>query len=242
LPPWWQQQEVRSLISLSDEWQAYLHANARARSYLLERAIPLEVALSAGVGYLPATSLFARKCPQLARWADRLIFPLQSQEGHGFIGRSLWGWKPGMDERRHKHLLDQAGAPPRWIKTNPAGWFAVPEAQLADSLVVVEGAFDRLALLACGVPERSCVALAGITAGSAWFPPQVKKLVLALDSDPAGRDATLRLMTRFEQAGIGVKRAIPPTDQWGKDFSERYRRIGSQCVWPLYEALHAIQS
>ena len=59
----------------------------------------------------------------LHRWTERLIFPLSSPSGKGYIGRSLWGWKAGMDENAHKALLEQEHAPKRWIKTNPAGWF-----------------------------------------------------------------------------------------------------------------------
>ena len=69
-----------------------------------------------------------------------------------------------MDENAHKALLEQEHAPKRWIKTNPAGWFGYDPAQLGESLILVEGAFDRLTLLAAGFQASDVVALVGTAA------------------------------------------------------------------------------
>jgi hypothetical protein len=45
-----------------------------------------------------------------------------------------------------------------------------------------------------------------------------------------------RLAEEFSRAGFIVTLCLPPQDQWGKDWSERWRRIGSQSLWPLYDA------
>ncbi len=177
----------------------------------------------------------------LQRWIGRLIFPLHSPEGQGYIGRTLLGWQPGMDENAHKALLDHPGAPRRWIKTNPAGWFGFqgPE-RLARQLFLVEGGFDRLVLLAAGLPANTVVALVGTAARPGWLAqcaPQVKRVILALDTDDGGLSAMERLAGAFRQAGLQVARCPPPHDGWGKDWSERWRRLGPQSVWPLYDAL-----
>jgi len=177
----------------------------------------------------------------LKRWIGRIIFPLGSPDGQGFIGRTLLKWEPGMDENAHKALLDQKGAPRRWIKTNPAGWFGFDTpARLDERVVLVEGGFDRLALLAAGFPANVVIALVGTVAKPFWlarYAPQVKRVMLALDADDGGAAAMERLAVEFRQAGFIVTLCPPPHDQWGKDWCERCRRLGPQSIWPLYEAL-----
>ena len=233
LPPVWQQEEVATLLSLEEQMRAALVHSPRAQAYLEERRIPLELVLAADVGYLPPTMSDMPSCAKktgfLHRWGERIIFPLASPTGRGYIGRSLWGWSAGMDENVHKTLLEQAHAPKRWIKTNPAGWFGYNPEHLADRIILVEGAFDRLTLLAAGFRASEVVALVGIAA-------QVKSVILALDADEGGTDAMRRLADRLAQAGYRVRLCPPPQDRWGKDWNARWQRIGSQSVWPIYEA------
>ena len=59
--------------------------------------------------------------------------------------------------------------------------------QLGESLILVEGAFDRLTLLAAGFRATEVVALVGTAAQPSWFPKQVKTIILALDADEGGR-------------------------------------------------------
>ena len=238
-PPQWQQDELVALLSVDEHMRAALAHSERARVYLNERGIPLEVAQMAGVCYLPPALL---KRPELqmqrkalSRWTERILFPLNSPAGKGYIGRSLWHWQPGMDENTHKSLLDKPGKPRRWIKTNPAGWFGLDLDQLAGCLIIVEGAFDRLALLAAGFHPTEVVALVGTSLQVDWFPYQVKSVVLALDSDEGGLDATRRLAECLARAGLCVSLCPPLQDGWGKDWSERWRRIGYQSLRPIYE-------
>jgi hypothetical protein len=240
----WQQDELAMLVSMQEHMRAGLLHSARAQAYLEQRKIPLELALATGVGYLTLTILDMPACSEqkglMHRWADRLIFPLSSPAGKGYIGRSLWGWKAGMNENAHKALLEQAHAPKRWIKTNPAGWFGYNPEQLTERLILVEGAFDRLTLLAAGFRASDVVALVGTAAQASWFPAQVKAIILALDADEGGTDAAHRLADRLGQADFSVRLCPPPQDRWGKDWNERWQQIGSQCVWPIYEAYTAL--
>jgi DNA primase len=233
------------LLSMQEYMRAGLLHSARAQAYLEQRKIPLELAQATGVGYLPAaipdTVMASSEQKRLLhRWTERLIFPLSSPSGKGYIGRSLWGWKAGMDEKVHKALLEEEHAPKRWSKTNPAGWFGFDPVQLAESLILVEGAFDRLTLLAAGFQATEVIALVGTAAQPSWFPQQVKSIILAPDADEGGRDAMQRLAERFERAGYLVRLCPPVQDRWGKDWNERWQRIGSQSVWPLYEAYAAL--
>jgi DNA primase len=220
-----------------------LASSRKAQGYLNERGIPLAVARASGIGYL-SRAVWEQAPTEwrslLTRWIGRIIFPLGSPEGQGFIGRTLLRWEPGMDENAHKALLDQPGSPRRWIKTNPAGWFGFDEtSRLTKQIVLVEGGFDRLTLLAAGFPATSVLALVGTAARPAWLArsaPQVKGVVLGLDADDGGQTAMERLAGEFRQAGLAVVLCPPPRDRWGKDWSERWRRLGPQSLWPLYEA------
>jgi Toprim-like len=244
--PHWQQEEVAALKVVAPMMRTALASSRRVRLYLTERALPPAIALARGVGYLSHAAweqapVSTEQQQLLKRWIGRIIFPLGSPDGQGFIGRTLLRWEPGMDENAHKALLDQNGAPRRWIKTNPAGWFGFDApACLAERVVLVEGGFDRLVLIAAGFPINAVIALAGTAARPSWltrFAPQVKCVVLALDADNGGAIAMERLAEEFQHAGLKVSLCPPPQDQWGKDWSERWRRLGPQSIWPLYEAL-----
>ncbi len=234
----WQQEEAALLASLGHSLRRGLMHTPKARAYLYRRGIPLETAISTGLGYLPFDRLAHLEAEQrhlLSRWADRIVFPLVSPYGVGMIGRSLWGWRPGMDESQHKALLEQPDSPRRWIKTNPAGWFCELD-QLAETIVLVEGGFDRLALLSAGFVTGEVVALVGTAAPVEWIPGQVKHILLALDGDAGGREATERLAEQFRRAGLRVSVCLPPQDNGGKDWNERWRQQGMKGLQPLIES------
>jgi DNA primase len=243
--PAWQREEMAALQAVLPLMREALASSWRAQCYLEERGIPLASASAAGVGCL-SRSVWEQLSPSeaqhlLKRWIGRILFPLASPYGQGFIGRTLLRWEPSMDENTHKALLEQPGAPRRWIKTNPAGWFGGDTLKQGEGpLILVEGGFDRLALLSAGMPAESVIALVGTAARPAWLmhlAPRLKGVVLALDADSGGEEAMARLEDEFQQAGLAVSLCPPPHDRYGKDWSERWRRIGPQSLWPLYEAL-----
>ena len=244
--PHWQREEVIALKAVAPLMREALAISRRAQLYLSERALPPASVLARGIGYLSRAAwenapVSREQQHLLKRWIGRIIFPLGSPDGQGFIGRTLLKWEPGMDENAHKTLLDQPGGPRRWIKTNPAGWFGFDApACLAEQVVLVEGCFDRLTLLAAGFPANAVIALVGNATKPFWlarYAPQVNSVVLALDADEGGAVAMERLAGEFRQAGFVVMLCPPPHDQLGKDWSERFCRLGPQSIWPLYEAL-----
>ncbi len=240
----WQQDELKILQQLEERFQVALTLSKRAYAYLRERRIPLQIAIDTGVGYLPAEAIpHLQRQEQrtlLRRWAARFLFPLVSPTDRGYIGRSLWRWQPGMNEKEHKNLLEQPQNPSRWIKTNPAGWFCSPFEQFPSDIILVEGAFDRLALLAAGFAPNEIIALTGTTAQIEWFPPQIKNIILAFDRDEGGCKASEHLATQLDKEGFQVHLCPPPQDNWGKDWSERWQRIGQESVWPLQEQYHQV--
>src|SRR6266702_1638707 len=244
--PAWQQEELHTLRDLDGQMRWALAHSQRAQLYLHERGIPLQTALEAGVGYLPLT-LFNRaemgkERELLRRWVDRILFPLNSPFGRGYIGRSLWHWQPGMNETIHKALLERPGSPKRWIKTNPAGWFGVELEQLPDTIMLVEGAFDRLTLVAAGLPASQIVALVGTALQVEWLPVQVKTVVLALDGDDGGKEASIRLADQLAQAGLRVRVCPLGQNTWGKDWNELWQHLGQQSLAPAFEALSETRS
>ncbi len=244
--PQWQQDELHALCELDGQMRSALVYAQRARAYMSERGIPLKIALATGVGYLPSALLngpqMRKQRGLLRRWADRIIFPLNSPDGRGYIGRSLWHWQPGMNETTHKALLDQPGSPKRWIKTCPAGWFSADFEGDPRAVILVEGAFDRLTLLAAGFQTNKIIALVGTAAPVNWLPAQVKTVVLALDGDEGGQEASSRLADQLALAGLQVKVCPLSQDGWGKDWNERWQRMGRRSVASVFEAFYEARS
>jgi Toprim-like len=227
-----QREELNGLVRLADRMRARL-ADDRPRAYLAGRGIPYEVAVAAGVGYIPAD---ARLSGRLARWRDRLMFPLGSPAGAGFAGRLLTGWQPAMDEDAHKQLLDARGAH-RWLKTYPAGFFGYDHLTSAEA-VLAEGTIDSLALQASGLlPDTPIVALVGTACRPDLLPRGLRAAVIALDGDPEGVKRSATLARDLSLEGIQVVEATPPDDGQGKDWSARWRISGHAGLWPVAEAL-----
>lgn len=243
--PQWQQEELHALRSLDEQMRQALIQSQRARLYLRSRGIPLRVARETGVGYLSPELLNGAEMRKqrgvLRRWVDRIIFPLNSPDGMGSIGRSLWHWQPGMNEAAHKRLLERENGPKRWIKTNPAGWFGADVEHFSDTILFVEGAFDRLTLLAAGLPATDVIALVGTAMQVEWLPAQVKTAVLALDGDDGGREASRRLANQLALAGLQVQLCPPAPDTWGKDWNERWQHLGHQGIAPVFEVFPGVQ-
>ena len=151
-------------------------------------------------------------------------------------------WQPGMNETIHKALLERPGSPRRWIKTNPAGWFGVELEQVPDTIMLVEGAFDRLTLVAAGLPASQIVALVGTAVQVEWLPAQVKTVVLALDGDDGGKEATGRLADQLAQAELRVQVCPLGQTTLGKDWNELWQHLGQQSLAPVFEVLSESRS
>jgi DNA primase len=251
----WRRQELANLSALDQRMRDALALSQKAQAYLASRSIPLDLAQHEGVGYIPPQAMRLSELRRLYKWADRLIFPLASPIGAGYAGRSLHLWQPGMDENEHKALLDrlteeeeaaheqdrrQPVLHRRWEKTYPAGWYGWQEAPPEPYLVLVEGPFDRLALLAAdrSVKSGEVVALVGSKDSRAdWISPQVRAVLLALDGDAPGRASAARLRDMLYTAGIQTETCTSPEDDQGKDWSERWRRDPEEGVWPVFEAV-----
>jgi len=102
-----------------------------------------------------------------------------------------------------------------------------------DTLIIVEGYFDAIALHQAGI--TNVVA----TLGTALTPDHIKvirrfvtKVVLLFDPDPAGVRAALRTLDLFVDSGIGVRVVSLPT---GEDPDTFVRKQGSEAFLQLQE-------
>ncbi len=239
-PPQWQRDELGALYRVysSGFLQACLR-HALAQAYLEARGTPLRVAEETGMGYLPPYEELPRKVRWDGQlrippwWCQRIIFPVgvwwpDGSTRLGFCGRSLVGWQPGMTEKAHQEALEQPGMPRRWLKTWPHGWFGYEPEGLGAWVLLVEGPFDRCALLAAGFQPNEVIALVGTGARVYWLPERVKTVVLALDGDAGGENASAQLVEHLRRDDRTVVNSAPPADGLGKDWSERWQRHGQR--------------
>lgn len=217
--------EIATLQNWQPRMAKAIHTT-KAAAYLASRGISLEIAEAAHVGYIPDVSI-----TPYDKWRDRLIFPLWHPAGIGYTGRSLHGWVEGMTSDEHKALLPDGM---RWQKTGRAGWYGVAAHELASTIILVEGALDRLALLAQGADDNEVIALGGTMLNLDWIPTQVLRVILALDLDEAGRTASAKRKHYLETIGLEVIIA-DSDDMIGKDASERHQndKIG---LWYIFTA------
>ncbi len=169
----------------------------RAQAYLAFRRIPLEVAASEGMGYLPALSEENRAIYDQHRvlrlWEDSLVTPTPSPYGKGYTARSLRLWTEGMDEEMHKAVLKQHKLP-RLLKTGNAGWLWRPH-ELGRAVIMVEGKFEKLALVAAGCASKDVIAVGSNAANVDWLPPKVCAVLVAFNGDERGQEGAKRLAT-----------------------------------------------
>jgi 5S rRNA maturation endonuclease (ribonuclease M5) len=244
----WQQKELDFISGLWSAGRPQKRiGDDRAQAYLSARGLSSSIVDLAEVGYIPDVSTIKET------WQDRLLFPLWSPEGIGFIGRAMWRWYPGMDEREHKAILDtyddelkaqgkENNPRARWHKTAIAGWYGAAPVDLADTIFIVEGALDRLSIIASGIQPNEVIALAGTSINVEWLPRHLERVIIALDNDEAGQQKSIALARYMRAYGITVLIATAPNDGQGKDSSERFRLTGSDGIEYLVNAWIEITS
>ena len=213
---------------------------ARARDYLKKRGIPLEIIIDFKLGYAPESWDFvcrnfvsapdrnaaaeagllvaAKQGRYYDRFRDRVLCPLFDISGRiiGFGGRILGKGEP-------KYL----NTPESPIYNKSRELFGLyqnkQEIQQGRQVVLVEGNFDLLSLVAHGI-KNVCAPL-----GTALTRPQIKilkrycrKAVLLFDGDKAGLKAAMRAVPLFLseelEAGIAVLPEKHDPDTFVNDF------------------------
>ncbi len=160
----------------------------QGRAYLASRGISLATAKRLGLGYAPGRGLRGAE-----RFAGMVVVPaVRDRQVQWLAGRAiapertprfqtLPGPKPLLG-------LGHLGAVPPWV-------------------VLTEGLFDWLTLVAWGLPAAAVLGTQGLDRVVAALQP-CPRVVLAFDADDAGRAATAQLTERLGQRATAL--TLPP--------------------------------
>jgi len=184
------------------EWRRWLTAavplaGTRGAAYLEGRGIPPDFAARHGVTYI-------------RQWYGRpgIVYPLCDQAGKlAAVGVRYVDGGDDPKTRTGGRLL--------------LGAFVVPGAFDGESVVIVEGPADALALALCGV---SAVALHR-TSAPAWVlrACAFKRVLVALDADDGGEKGVAQITPLLSAYGATVERLRPPA---GKDWNDTLQASG----------------
>lgn len=146
------------------------------RTYLARRGIPLHLALEAGLGFATAG---AWPNPR-GRSQPRVIAPLTAPDS---VLLNLYGRSTVECQKAFRHDFLEG----------PRGLFNAA-AFGASTVVLTEGVFDALTVMAAGYPAA---ALCGLSLRDEWWPliPSTR-IILAFDADEAGQARTADLIAR----------------------------------------------
>jgi DNA primase len=203
---------------------------AAARAYLAERGIERRTIEDFGIGYAPAGwesvlrylrglgyapaevvtagLVIERDGRFYDRFRNRLVFPIRNREGKtiAFGARAL------APDDQPKYL----NSPDTPLFRKGSTLFALDRAaraiQQADQAIVVEGYFDAISAHQAG--ERNVVAQLGTALTDRQVRQLIrltKRIVLALDADVAGREATLRGLDVVQAA---ADQTVTPLVDW----------------------------
>ena len=200
-------------------------AGQLARDYLEGRGIDRTVAETFGIGYAPRDASLMRDAlhalgfdderqkaaglllstperPELRpRFRDRLMFSISDASGHvvGFGGRIM-----GSGEPKYLNSGESAVFSKRKLLYG-LNW-AKQSIRKADRLIVVEGYFDVIRLMAAGIAEVVAPLGTALTEEqSALIGKYTKNVFLLYDSDQAGLKATFASGDRLLADGIAVR-------------------------------------
>ena len=131
----------------------------------------------------------------------RLVFPYRGMDGtiSTFMGRLIRPLEEGEKESdKYKPLGDYEGLQ----KRAPFGLYAVR----GDTTTVVEGFLDALIAMARGIPNVVALTNSRLLEGQeeAFRKHGIKKILLALDNDKAGKDGTESIIRKLANTEISV--------------------------------------
>jgi|CXWL01.1.fsa_nt_gi DNA primase len=218
----------RVLEAAATFFRAELAKSASARDYLATRRIPPALGERFGLGYAPDgwRGLLDALHPRLPigeleaaglltrgdgdrpydRFRHRLMFPIKNAAGRlvGFGGRTL-----GDDRAKYINTNETE----RFQKGHLLYGLDLAKKAIRESgrVILVEGYFDVIGTVACGLEETVA------SMGTALTPEQVRLLgrytdevVVAYDGDDAGENAFRRALPLLLAAGAAVRRPVFP--------------------------------
>ncbi len=201
---------------------------AAARVYLQQRSVAGEIADAYGLGFAPDRS------DGLVQHLKANAINLESARKLGLVKKSDHGWYDQFRNRLMIPIRDAKGfviafagrvldaSLPKYINSPESPLYhkssvlfgldlALPAIRTANSMIIVEGYFDHLALYRAGI--RNVVATCGTaltTTHTALIKRHAAKAYTLFDSDAAGRKATIRSMELFLEQRIPVYVIVLP--------------------------------
>src|SRR5688500_4564226 len=195
-----------------------------ASRYLTDRKVSKDIITKYGFGYAPdswdyilrrLSGKHGEKKLELAglitprkgstgyydRFRNRLIIPIHSETGAlvGFGGRSLDGTDPKYLNSPESEVFNKSRLLYNLHRSKDA-------MRKIDRAILVEGYFDAIAIDHAGVPGVVASMGTSLTTGQASLLRRfTRRIVLAYDSDNAGRNATLRAAPILLSAGLNVE-------------------------------------
>lgn len=244
----------KNLYKLNVEAAKYffysLDKNKNAKSYLLNRGITEHIIVKFGLGYsvngwnhmlnflknkgfteqdmiLNGLIIKSQKGNYYDRFRNRIIFPVLDYRGKvvGFGGRVL-------DNSRPKYL----NSPETLLfkkGVNLYGLNLAIKSNISDTLIVVEGYMDCIALHQYGIENVVASLGTALTINQAKLITRyANKVILAYDADKAGEMATVKNMNILKSVGLEVKILSIPQ---GKDPDEFIRNKGKESFLMLIQ-------
>ncbi|MFH1429808.1 MAG: CHC2 zinc finger domain-containing protein [Candidatus Margulisiibacteriota bacterium] len=209
---------------LEKEYQAYMRnlsqsVGEQTRTYLEKRGITKEIVDQFHLGFSTA-----------GRFRERLIFPIFDIRGRclAFGGRIM------SDSNKIAKYINSAESP-IYTKGNHLYGLNVAKAaiQKQDRVIVVEGYMDAIACHQFGLGNTVAVLGTALTINQARLLARfTKNIVLAFDSDDAGKKATLRSLELLSSLDLNLSSVILP----GKDPDETLRKIGIEKFQKLIDS------
>lgn len=194
-----------------------LNDGTKTIQYLMKKGYSIDEIINSGIALETNGNL-------TDRFKGRLIFPLSNLDGKvvGFSGRKI----DNADVAKYVNSPETK----IFIKGNCLYnyYIAKQEAKKLGFIYIVEGFMDVIALSKIGI--NNVVAIMG----TSFTENQIKaikrlnvKVIMALDNDDAGQDATFKIVNELEKMNIQV--SIVAKDKNGKDLDE-ILKIGSDKV------------
>jgi DNA primase len=172
--------------------------------YLESRQVSKDLAARFGVGFFPGTGSMR----------GRIVIPIRNEKAElvAYAGRAI-----GVDEKPKYKL-------PRGFRKSLVVYNLDSIGDQVEDICVVEGFFDCMRVTEAGYP---CVALMGnsLSNEQAQLLAGFKSIVLMLDGDEPGREATLALLPKLAASAFVKVITLPPDAQPDSLPLDEIRRI-----------------
>ena len=213
---------LADLKDVTDYYSRQLPSHPDAVDYLKERGLYAPQLIGRlGIGYAPgdlAQKVSTEQKKDLKRlglfnekgyesFAGCITFPLFNSSGLpvGLYGRAT----SGRSKLKHRYLK----GPHRGLFNHKA-FKVYPE-----RMILTESVIDALSLMVLGLENVSCLyGTNGVTSGllEALKDNRTKEVILALDNDPAGREAAEKVSRKLMEEGLSVRIIFPPEKDWNR--------------------------